>query len=162
MESAVPTIRIREYTSGDAAAFKALNLAWIESLFEVEASDLAQLDDPQGTIIDKGGRVLIAEYDGQPVGTAALIKGHEPGTVELVKMSARADLRGVGIGKALMQSCLQSASDMKANRIWLETNRRLEAAIGLYRAAGFRELASDACTPSPYSRCDVQMVFDFP
>lgn len=156
----MPTIRIRDYTPDDAPAFKALNLAWIEPLFEVEASDLAQLDDPQGAIIDKGGRVLIAEYDGQPVGTAALVNGHEPGTVELVKMSARADLRGIGIGKALISACIESARDMKADRIWLETNSQLDAALGLYRASGFRDLAPGECTQSPYRRCDVQMIFD--
>ncbi|MGB3624521.1 MAG: GNAT family N-acetyltransferase [Henriciella sp.] len=153
-------IRVRDFQPEDGPAFKALNLAWIEQLFAVEPSDLAQLDDPQSTIIDKGGRVLIAELDGQPVGTAALVVSHEPGMLELVKMSARADLRGQGIGKALVMACLKYARDMKAKRIWLESNRKLDAALGLYRAAGFRELACGEETPSPYSRCDIQMVRD--
>ncbi|MEQ9314889.1 MAG: GNAT family N-acetyltransferase [Henriciella sp.] len=153
---------VRDFRPEDGPAFKALNLAWIEQLFAVEPSDLAQLDDPQAMIIDKGGRVLIAELDGEPVGTAALVVGHEPGVLELVKMSAREDLRGQGIGKALIMSCLKYARDMKAKRIWLESNRKLAAAIGLYRTAGFRELTCSEETPSPYTRCDIQMVFDIP
>ena len=151
-------IRVRDFQPSDAAAFKALNLAWIEPMFSIEPSDLAQLDDPQTTIIARGGRVLIAELDGVAVGTAGLVWSHEPGTLELVKMSARTDLRGQGIGKSLMDACVTAAREMKAKRIWLESNRKLEAALGLYRAAGFRKLACDEQTPSPYSRCDIQMV----
>ena len=80
--------------------------------------------------------------------------------LELVKMSARTDLRGKGIGKALMSACVVAAREMGATRIWLESNRKLDAALGLYRAAGFRELACEEQTPSPYSRCDIQMVLN--
>lgn len=153
-------VHIRKFRPSDAEAFKALNLAWIEQLFAVEPSDLVQLDDPQGMIIGKGGRVLIAELEGEPVGTAGLLAGHQEGTLELVKMSARTDLRGKGIGKALMAASVEAAREMGAKRIWLESNRKLDAALGLYRAAGFRELTGDELTPSPYGRCDIQMVLD--
>ncbi len=153
-------IRVRDFQPEDGPAFKALNLAWIEQLFAVEPSDLAQLNDPQSTIIDKGGRVLIAVLEDEPVGTAGLVWSHEPGTLELVKMSARSDLRGQGIGKALVMSSMKFARDMKAKRIWLESNRKLDAALGLYRAAGFIEITGERQTPSPYSRCDIQMVLE--
>lgn len=153
-------IEVRPFTPADADAFKSLNLAWIEPLFSVEPSDLAQLDDPQILIIDTGGCVLIADLDGKPVGTAALVRGHQPDTLELVKMSARGDLRGNGIGKALMEASVAAARRMGAGRIWLESNRKLEAALGLYRSAGFRELSDDELKGTPYSRCDVQMVLE--
>ena len=153
-------IRVRDFQPEDGPAFKALNLAWIEQLFAVEPSDLEQLDNPQAAIIDRGGRVLIALLDGEPVGTAGLAAGHSEGTLELVKMSARADLRGQGIGKALMAASIEAAREMGAQRIWLESNRQLKAALGIYRAAGFRELAGDEITPTPYSRCDIQMVLE--
>ncbi|MEE2877431.1 MAG: GNAT family N-acetyltransferase [Pseudomonadota bacterium] len=153
-------VRVRPYQASDGAAFKALNLAWIEQLFAVEPSDLHQLENPQATIIDKGGAVLIAEADGEIVGTAGLVVGHEAGTLELVKMSARADLQGKGIGKALMQACINEARAIGAQRIWLESNRKLDAALALYRKSGFRELGGDELTPSPYGRCDIQMVLE--
>lgn len=153
-------VHVRDFTPSDGPAFKALNLAWIEPMFDVEASDLAQLDDPQTTIIDCGGRVLIAELDGTPVGTAGLVAGHAPDTLELVKMSARSDLRGRGIGKALMTACIEVARETGAKRIWLESNRKLGAALGLYRAAGFRELTAEELADTPYTRCDIQMVLE--
>ena len=153
-------ITIRPYTPSDAAAFRALNLAWIEPLFEIEASDWGQLDDPETHIIGKGGRILLADLDGEAVGTVGLVPGHDEGTLELIKMSARGDLRGQGIGKALMQAAVDMAREMGAKHIWLETNSSLSAALGLYRKAGFRELTGNELTATPYDRCNCQMLLD--
>ena len=150
-------VKIRDYAAPDAAAFRALNLAWIETLFEVEAEDLAQLDDPKTHILDKGGRILIADYDGDAVGTVGLVPGHEAGTVELIKMSARSDLQGQGIGKALMQAALDAARAMGARKIWIETNTKLGPALNLYKRSGFRELSVDERVQTPYDRCDCQL-----
>ncbi len=153
-------LTIRAYIPSDAAAFRALNLAWIQPLFEMEASDWGQLDDPETHIINKGGCILLAELNGETVGTVGLAAGHGAGTLELVKMSARADLRGQGIGKTLMFAAIEAARDMGARRIWLETNTGLTAALTLYRQTGFRELTGDELTATPYDRCNCQMVLD--
>jgi GNAT superfamily N-acetyltransferase len=134
---------VRDFIPADAAAFRDLNLAWVEQYFTVEAEDRAQLNDPQTHILDKGGAILIAELDGAPVGTVGLVPGHSDGTLELIKMSARSDIKGRGIGRALM-----------------ETNTKLEAALALYRRTGFRELTGEEVTPTPYERCDCQMLLE--
>ncbi len=151
-------ITVRPFISSDASAFRELNLDWIRQYFEIEPEDQAQLDDPQRHILDKGGRILIADHDGVPVGTVALVNGHQAGTVELIKMSTRSDLRGQGIGKALMMAALETARDMGASRIWLETSTKLDAAIALYTKSGFRELKPEEWGDTPFSRCNCQMV----
>ena len=153
-------VTIRPYTAADAAAFRALNLAWILPNFEMEASDWGQLDDPETHIIAKGGRILLAVLEGETVGTVGLVPGHTEATVELIKMSARDDLHGQGIGKALMQAAVDMAREMGAKHIWPETNSSLAAALGLYRKAGFRELSGEELTATPYDRCNCQMVLD--
>ncbi len=157
-------VTVRDYTAADAQAFRALNLAWIEAHFAVEESDLRQLDNPQGAILADGGRILIAELGGDAVGTVALVPAHGPGhgseTVELIKMAVRTDLRGHGIGRALMDAALLNARAMGGRQIWLETNSRLDAAVALYQRAGFRELTGSDMRPTPYSRCNCQMLLD--
>lgn len=148
---------IRAYRTEDAPAFRALNLAWIEAHFTVEPEDLAQLDDPHGHILAKGGRILIAEEEGEAVGTLGLVPAHEPGTLELIKMAVRADQQGRGIGMALMQAAIAAAREMGARRIWLETNASLKPALAVYRKAGFRVLEQAEWTATPYSRCNCQM-----
>lgn len=152
-----PMLIVRAFQPQDAAAFRDLNVAWIEEFFTVEPSDRNQLNDPEGAILAKGGRILIAELDGAAVGTAALIPDGQ-GMVELAKMSARADLRGSGVGKALMAAALATAREMGAHAIWLETNSVLKAALHLYRTHGFRD--DTEAEPSLYARCDVQLILD--
>ena len=151
---------VRDYTPADAAAFRDLNLAWVEAYFTVEDEDRAQLDDPQTHILDKGGAILIAELEGEPVGTVGLVPGHGDQVLELIKMSARSDVKGRGIGRALMDASIEKARAMGAARIWLETNTKLDAALALYRKSGFRELAGDELTPTPYDRCNCQMLLE--
>ena len=151
---------VRDYTPQDAAAFRDLNLAWVEKFFTVEAEDRAQLDDPKTHILDKGGAILIAEYEGEAVGTVGLVPGHGDGVLELIKMSARSDVQGKGIGRALMDAAIEKAREMGASQIWLETNTSLEAALALYRKSGFRELTGDELPPTPYDRCNCQMLLD--
>ena len=151
---------VRDYAMDDAAAFRDLNLAWVEAYFTVEAEDRAQLDDPQTHILDKGGAILIADLEGVAVGTVGLVPGHGDGVLELIKMSARSDVKGQGIGRALMNAAIDKARAMGATRIWLETNTKLEAALALYRKSGFRELSGDELTATPYDRCNCQMLLE--
>lgn len=151
---------VRDYVPADAIAFRDLNLAWVEAYFTVEAEDRAQLGDPQTHILDKGGAILIAELDGEAVGTVGLVPGHGETVLELIKMSARNDVKGRGIGRALMDAAINKARDMGATKIWLETNTKLDAALALYRKSGFRELTGDDVTPTPYDRCNCQMLLE--
>lgn len=154
------TILVRPYRPADAGAFRDLNLAWIEAYFSVEPEDRAQLENPEGSILAKGGRIFIAESEGAAVGAVALVPGHGENIVELIKMSAREDLRGKGIGRALMDAALEAARDMGAARVWLETNTVLDAALALYRKAGFKQLPATECAATPYARCNCQMVLE--
>jgi GNAT superfamily N-acetyltransferase len=153
-------VTVRDFRPSDAEAFRDLNLAWVEQYFTVEAEDRAQLEDPQTHILDQGGAILIADLGGMPVGTVGLVPGHQDGVLELIKMSARSDVKGRGIGRALMDAAIDKARVMGATKIWLETNTVLAAALALYRKSGFRELTGDELTDTPYDRCNCQMVLE--
>lgn len=156
---------IRRFEPRDRDAFAALNLAWIEDEFAVEESDRAQLDDPEASIIAKGGRIMVAEIDGEVCGCGAVLPAHTqpiPGKhyAEIVKMAARADMRGKGIGRAILMRLIEEARIMGADGIWLETSNRLAAAQHLYRSAGFRDLEEEEFWPTPYGRCNAQLVLE--
>lgn len=147
---------VRAYRPDDAGAFRALNEEWIAAFFTLEDKDREALSDPQGSILDQGGAILIAELASRQVGCVALIPCDE-GEVELAKMAVAPGLRGQRLGHALMEAALAEARAMGAQSVYLESNRSLAPAIALYRSAGFRELAPDEAPPSPYARCDIQM-----
>ena len=146
-------MEIVEFEPRHAQAFQALNEAWISNYFVIEPKDREVLGDPQGKIIDKGGRVFMALKEGEPVGCAALLK-MDDGGYEVAKMTVSDALRGSGLGRLLMQRCIDAGAEMGATRLYLETNSSLAPALGLYRAMGFRDLAP---AETPYVRADVFM-----
>ncbi|MEO1731398.1 MAG: GNAT family N-acetyltransferase [Pseudomonadota bacterium] len=152
---------IRAFRAGDAAAFASLNRRWIEELFGMEEEDRRVLETPEEAIIAPGGYIAIADIDGETVGTGALMMSDEhPEMLELVKMATDPKAQGKGIGSAVMDHLIAVAKERGAKQIWLETNDKLSAATALYKRKGFRTLAADDLHPTPYSRCNLQMVLD--
>jgi putative acetyltransferase len=146
-------MEIVEFAAEHAAAFKALNEAWIGKYFAIEPKDREVIENPEAKIIARGGRVFMAIRGGEAVGCVALIAMADGG-YEVAKMTVREDLRGSGLGKQLMQVCIDEGVRLGAPRLYLETNSSLAPAIGLYRSMGFEDLAP---VESEYVRADVFM-----
>jgi GNAT superfamily N-acetyltransferase len=160
METSPNTI-IRPFEPGDAAAFKALNEAWITRLFALEPHDIEVLDDPQGQVIEPGGHILMAVRGDEPVGCCALVK-LEDGGFELAKMTVAESLRGSGLGKQLMARAVEMGRTLGAPRLYLETNSSLANAIGLYASFGFVHLPPERRPETVYARGDVWMELIYP
>jgi GNAT superfamily N-acetyltransferase len=139
----------------DEAAFRDINLEWIETFFAVEAKDRATLDNPKKYILDPGGQIFLAIDGEECLGAVALMVMDEPGSVELAKMGVRPAAQGRGAGRLLIAAVVDAARAMGMRRIYIETNSKLGPAIHLYHAAGFKPLANPI--PSPYARADVQL-----
>lgn len=136
-----------------AAAFKALNLHWLDAYNLTEEADLRVLNHPQQEIIDKGGIIFLALHNDAVVGTAALIKEHD-GVYELAKMSVAPQHQGKGISRQLLQACLQQAKQWQATEVQLYSNSQLKAALGLYESVGFTYMPLEN---SPFETADIKM-----
>ena len=96
-------VRIVAYRPDHAAAWAALNEAWLaEGGFAVEAKDRKVIDDPQGAILDPGGRIFMAEMaspsgGGEAVGCCALM-AMDDGGYEVAKMTVSPAARGLSLG----------------------------------------------------------------
>ncbi|MES1258451.1 MAG: GNAT family N-acetyltransferase [Acidobacteriota bacterium] len=149
-------VAFRPFEPGDEIAFRELNEAWITRHFSLEEADRDVLGNPARHILQPGGRILMATKDGRAVGCCALL-AMEPGVFEIGKMTVHEDYRGLGIGKRLLRAVVDLATGMGATRLYLESNGRLQDAIHLYEAVGFRHLPPERVQPSPYSRSNVYM-----
>ncbi|MDP1738426.1 MAG: GNAT family N-acetyltransferase [Caulobacter sp.] len=147
-------MRIVDFEPRHASAWKSLNEAWISKHFAIEPADAEVLGDPRGKVIDPGGHIFMAETDaGEPIGCVGL-KAMPGGGFEVIKMTVSEAARGSGLGRALMQACIDRARALGASRLYLETNSALAPALSLYRAMGFADLPRQE---TPYARCDVWM-----
>ena len=151
-----PEVHLRSFRPGDEAAFRELNEAWIAKYFRIEDADRKVLGNPVANILGPGGHIFFAIMDARPVGCCALLP-MEPGSFELAKMAVDDGQRGRGIGRKLLEYTLARARQVGAQRLYLETNRKLENALHLYESVGFRHLPPERVTPSPYARANVFM-----
>lgn len=139
-------------------AFKALNKEWISTYFEMEDADYKALDNPKEYILDRGGQILVALYQGEPVGVCALIKMNGSDyDFEMAKMAVSPKVQGKNIGWLLGQAVISTARKLGASTIYLESNTMLKPAINLYYKMGFKKVVG---LPTPYKRCNIQMLLD--
>jgi len=139
-------------------AFKELNVQWISQYFEMEAADYKALDNPESYIINKGGKILVALYQGQVVGVCALIRMDDPNyDFEMAKMAVLPEARGRRIGWLLGTAIIETAKKAGAKKLYLESNTILKPAINLYYKLGFKKIPGGH---SPYKRADIHMELD--
>lgn len=147
-------MNIIAYHKEFAAAFKDLNIEWLETFFYVEPYDLEVLSNPDKYIITKGGHIFFC-IDGNTVyGTVALMPV-KTGVFELTKMAVLPVARGKGIGQQLMNHCIQFAKDNQIKKLILYSNTKLENAIYIYRKWGFKEIELESS--SSYERANIKM-----
>ncbi|SKB93076.1 bifunctional helix-turn-helix transcriptional regulator/GNAT family N-acetyltransferase [Dyadobacter psychrophilus] len=147
-------VQIIDYTPEHAKAFYDLNYAWISDAYEVEPEDEKVLEDPEKYYLKDGGAILMALYQGEPVGTCALKQG-APGVVEMSKMTVSKEMRGKKIGDLLGNAVIEKARQLGAKKIILYSNKKGSAAgINLYKKLGFVEVE---LTGHNFKRADIKM-----
>src|ERR1700753_4176538 len=101
--ASLPQIEIRPLQAGeDSTAFRTLNEEWITRYFTLEKMDRETLGDPENMILRKGGHTFMCFLGRHAVGCVALIPMGD-GVYELSKMAVSPELRGLGIGRRLLQ-----------------------------------------------------------
>lgn len=149
-------VKIETYKPKYKEAFRELNREWITTYFRMEKPDIEALDNPKKYILDRGGEIFVATVNDEPVGVCAMIPMSRK-IYELAKMAVAPKARGKHIGWLLGQAVIKKAKELKADRLYLESNTILKPAIGLYKKLGFKKIVGP---PTPYERCNIQMELD--
>jgi diamine N-acetyltransferase len=114
-------------------------------------------------VADPASLFLIAEIEGVTAGYARLLEGSYPEVVtgsrpiELVRIYAGKEWIGHGVGAALMEACLQEASQRGCDMIWLGVWERNERALAFYRKWGFQAVGKQTFLLGSDLQTDVVM-----
>jgi ribosomal protein S18 acetylase RimI-like enzyme len=149
-------IRIFDYDGSHQTYFERFNRQWIEELFEMEPVDEWVLRNPEKALLENGGAILMASWDGNIAGTVALRK-FDDYTYEFTKMAVDPLFRRKGIAEAISYASFKKAVGLGARKIILYSNTRNGAAIKLYEKLGFQHLPVEN---DVYKRANVKMSID--
>jgi len=134
-------------------AFVILNEHWISQIFELEEAKRELAKSP-ARIVDQQGYIFSAVSNADIAGVCALFY-HGDNQYELARMAVTPLYQKQGIGSALIEHAIKKLQDLRAKKVILHTNTRLEPALSLYRRYGF---STTKIGPHPhYSRCDIIM-----
>jgi putative acetyltransferase len=102
---------------------------------------------------------FVAEVDGVIAGGGGIFPttGLPEDTCELVKMYLIPEARGIGLGKRIIELCLEKARELNYRNIYLESMPELSRALKIYEKFGFSYL----CSPmgnSGHFGCDLHMM----
>ncbi len=116
-------------------------------------------DDLHALFQEQNSTYIIAQKDSEILGGCGIYptKGLPKGHVELVKLYLDHHAKGKGLGKELMNKCIQWAREKGFTHIYLETLNELSSAVKLYESMGFHSLNSPL-GDSGHNACDIWMI----
>lgn len=133
--------------------FYELNLEYLTGLDELVSTRHGIKLNPSGTVLEylesvfptfaaikpPEGIICILEVDGEAEGMGVL-KKLEAGVGEIKRMYIRPRTQGKGYGKGILKWLEEKAGEFGFSTLRLDTAKFWEAAIHIYRKAGFKEI----------------------
>ena len=126
---------------------------WLQA--EVCLADFeAELASLPGDYATPTGGIWLSGGQRGALGVVTLRPLAEPAACEMKRLWVAPEGRGRGLGKALLQSCIDGARARRCKLLYLETlSARMPEAERLYRRAGFVETELYADDRRPEVRC---------
>jgi len=150
-------IQIRVCTKADALLIASLSRQTFYETFASEntAEDMDKFMKEQFTHealmkeVGADGNIFFLAYDNEtPVGYARMRESSNPpelgdkNGIEIARIYAVAASIGKGVGKALMQKCIELATEMNKQVIWLGVWEKNQRAIDFYTKCGFEKFST--------------------
>jgi GNAT superfamily N-acetyltransferase len=131
-------VNIVPYTPQLNNAFAKLWVPWLKQITgtEPEESDLSAVVNPKQYYIENGGAVFFALSDANPVGVVA-VKKLTNTTYEFCKLVVMENARGQGLGRLLVEKCIEFVKLQQGKALYLQSFNKLEVAVSMYKKMGF-------------------------
>ena len=135
------TVEVTSVSAYEPAAQVCLDLYFDELAarfpegFERQEDGAAELDD----FVPPSGVFVMVRIFGEPAGCGAL-RTLAPGIGEVRRMWVSPEVRGLGVGRRLLETLELAARERKLRAVRLDAHSSLAEALQLYRSSGYREI----------------------
>jgi putative acetyltransferase len=159
----IEQVTIRPIEEKDNAAIAAVIRTTLEE-FGANRPGTVYYDDSTDALYQlfsqtPGSVYYVAEYNNKIVGGGGIFPspGLPQDTCELVKMYLLKNMRGIGLGKLLIQKALDFAQQAGYKNVYLETMPELQQALSTYAKFGF-EYIDHPMGNTGHFGCDLWML----
>lgn len=130
----VSKFEIIAYEDKLSQAFENLWVPWLREMTgsEPEDSDLAAVTNSKDYYINAGGAVYFALLEDSPVGVVA-VKKLTPETYEFCKLVVLENARGFGLGRLLVEECIEFVKSKNGGALYLQSFKKLEVAVTMVK-----------------------------
>lgn len=157
----LPDLLIVPYDDTLEGVFADLWVPWLKQMTgnDPEHSDMPAVINPSQFYSELGGAVYFALMDGTPVGVVA-VKMLTPRTYEFCKLVVQEKARGNGLGRMLVEKCIDFVKSRHGSALYLQSFNKLDVALKMYKSMGFA-----SCPPPEgmlvVKRTEIIMKMDF-
>ena len=129
---------IEHYHKKHDGYFEQIWIDWLKNTMKIEpqAEDIKEVQNPLNSYILNGGAAFYATDGEHCIGVVAVKKLNET-DYEFCKLVVSEKARGQGLGKKLVQECIDFVAAQKGNYLYLQSFYKLEIALKMYESMGF-------------------------
>lgn len=131
-------INIEPYSLKNKTDFERIWTSWLVNAIGIkpQQEDLNDVRNPMDCYIARGGMVFYANKNNECYGVVG-VKKISLNNYEFGKLVVVDKARGNGLGKRLVQTCIDYVVKNNGSNLYLQTNHILEQAIKMYSNMGF-------------------------
>ena len=131
-------ISIDTYSEKNKGDFEKLWVYWLTNSMGLSPQpvDLDEVRNPVEKYIIGGGMAFYANMNGQCVGVVSVKRLNET-EYEFCKLVVDEKARGRGLGKKLVQRCLDFVEEVNGTALYLQSFHKLDIAVNMYTKMGF-------------------------
>jgi len=139
LDAAQVEVEAADAASDDARACLAAYFAELARRFPGGFDPGRSLHPDTHEFAEPTGRFVLARLHGRAIGCGAVIF-NDDGSAYLKRMWVDDAVRGMGVGRRILEALEQAAREHGSTTATLETNASLDEAIAMYRASGYVEV----------------------
>jgi ribosomal protein S18 acetylase RimI-like enzyme len=133
-------LTIDKYSDNNKGDFEKIWVDWLTNSMRIQPQqvDIDEVRNPVDNYIKRGGMAFYANKNNKCIGVVAVKKLNET-DYEFCKLVVSEKARGFGLGKQLVQKCIDYVKEIKGQNLYLQSFHKLEVAVKMYKKMGFIE-----------------------
>jgi ribosomal protein S18 acetylase RimI-like enzyme len=131
---------IDKYSDKNKGNFEKIWVDWLSNSMGIQPQqvDIVEVRNPVDNYIKTGGMAFYANKNNECIGVVA-VKKLNATDYEFCKLVVSEKARGLGLGKQLVQKCIDFVKELDGTNLYLQSFHKLEIAVKMYKAMGFIE-----------------------